>query len=93
MRERRAPKKRASIGYAFDFCVDNNKRSHKVTMTYLAVSNTSSDASLVDAYGSAGFWKGVVTIESITFGPSGVENITISGSKEFVREKNTHAQL
>ncbi len=84
---------KSSIGYAFDFCVDNSKRSHKVTMAYQAISNTSSDASIVDAFGSACFWAKVVKVNSVTFGPSGVEKIGISTNDKCFLAKNTHAQV
>lgn len=84
---------KSSIGYAFDFCVDNNKRSHKVTMLYEAVSNTSSDVSVADAFGSVCYWKKDVKISNVIFGPSGVEKVEINTKDKCFFAENTHVQL
>ncbi len=83
---------KSSIGYAFDFRVDNNKRNHKVEMMYLAEPNTS-NVTIADAFGSACFWAKVVTVNSVVFGSSGLETVGITSNDKCFYAKNTHVQV
>lgn len=82
-------------GYAFDFLMDNANIGYEITMGFGVVSNTTASATVVDAYGFAGYWGKVLSVSpSIDIGASGV-GISISPAITNAKHQtlNTHAQL